>query len=123
MAELANPHDTEAAALLRAAQTDPYVMYLAVQRGAAAPVAVMLTAAAQATLTCRDRYAQDPEHAEQFAAWSARSFRKVTLKARPAQWQTLLAEHPHALAEVAGLQVACLPPSVRSQRPALLSKL
>ena len=122
--EIANPHDDPDAALLRAAQQDPYVMYLALQRGALAPLAVMLTAAAQATLACRDAFATDERFAADFAAWSAGSFRKVTLRARPAQWQTLLSEHAHALAgEEQSAQVACLPPSLRSQRPALLGKL
>jgi peptidyl-tRNA hydrolase len=98
---------------------DPLVMYLVVQREAPLPLSDALAGAARATLACRDRFAADDRWAPDFAAWQARSFRKVTLKARPGQWRRMRAELDHV---VAG-GVAALPPRRRSARERLLAQM
>jgi peptidyl-tRNA hydrolase len=125
MPVVANHHDDGDAALARsAAEADPYVMYLVVERTQAFSVTQALTLAAQATLACRDRFVADERHAEDFAAWERRSFRKVTLKARPGQWRTLLETLDCVVAgDSDGAGVACLPPVLRSERDPLLGKL
>jgi peptidyl-tRNA hydrolase len=124
MPVLANLGDDAAAAERRAAQDDPWVMYLVVPRNVAFTVEQSLRLAARATLECRRRFASDPRFRDDFAEWERRSFRKVTLKARPGQWRTMLAELPCAVVEEpGGAAVACLPPRLRSRRDPVLVKM
>jgi peptidyl-tRNA hydrolase len=102
-----------------AATDDPLVMYLVVPREAPRTLPEALAGAARATLACRDAFASDPRWAPDLAAWRARSFRKVTLKARPGQWRRLLEELDHVVAD----GVAALPPRLRSRRERLLAQM
>jgi peptidyl-tRNA hydrolase len=124
MPVLANLGDDPAAAERRAAQEDPWVMYLVVPRNVSLTLEQSLRLAAHATLECRRRFADDPRHRDDFAEWERRSFRKVTLKARPGQWRELLDSLDCAVVEEpGGAAVACLPPCLRSQRDPLLGRM
>jgi peptidyl-tRNA hydrolase len=124
MPVLANLGDDAAAAERRAAQDDPWVMYLVVPRNVALTFEQSLRLAARATLACRRRFAGDPRFDDDFAEWERRSFRKVTLKARPGQWRAMLAELACAVVEEpGGAAVACLPPRLRSRRDPVLAKM
>ncbi len=98
---------------------DPYVLYLVVPRSESLPLPAALAGAARAAIACRDRFAADERWAEDFAAWRARSFRKVTLKARPGQWRRLVDELDCAVVD----RVAALPPRRRSRRERLLAQM
>ena len=120
----ASTHDDPASALRRAAQADPYVQYLILPRRAqAAAPASLFQAAVRATIDCRERYGESPEHAANFSAWAERSFRKVCLRARESQWNQLLEDEDLVLAGGEDAVVACLPPILRSRRAPLLGKL
>ncbi|MBL8603634.1 MAG: hypothetical protein JNK72_17040 [Myxococcales bacterium] len=122
MGEYDNPRDDPDSSRARREQEDPYVQHLVVLRDPPRPLAVMLAAAVQAV--CRaQRFADDARYRDDYIAWSERSFRKVTLRAKASEWQRLSALDA-AFGEVDGVAVvAALPPVRRSMRPALLEKL
>src|SRR5262245_45879305 len=101
MATLPNPHDHDESAARRAAQEDPWVMYLVVRQEAPARRDEVFAAAAQGTMRCVDALADQPAWAEAFAAWGAQSFRKVSLRAREPAWARL-AEYDAGVGELRG---------------------
>jgi peptidyl-tRNA hydrolase len=115
-----NHHDLSAAALVRAAQEDPYVMHIVVRRASDASAEELCASVIRATLDCVERYEHDEAHAEMFAQWFALSFRKVTLRAKEGEWARLLEEFDGALDED---RVFVLPPVLRSSRDKFLAKL
>jgi peptidyl-tRNA hydrolase len=120
---LTNHRDSTADALRRATQEDPWVMYLVVQQEAAVRAEDLLIAATQATMRCVDTLQHEPRWAGSFAAWSERSFRKVTLRAKGAAWARIEG-YEGGTGEVDGVAVVrALPPRLRSEGDALLRKL
>jgi peptidyl-tRNA hydrolase len=108
----------------RRAQTDPWVMYLVVRSDLERTPAQVLVAAARATVRCADELAGSDAHREAFAAWSARSFRKVSVRAKAKQWERLLREYPGACDEGAGEGfVRALVPRRRSENDGFLRAL
>ncbi len=104
-------------------QDDPWVQHLVVLREPARPLVEVLAAAARAVCDCADRYANDPRFADDFRAWYARSFRKVTLRAKPGEWAKL-AGFPAGEGSARGvLLVRALPPVLRSRRDPFLARL
>ena len=93
----ANPFDSPEAALARATQADPLIMYVVVRRDAPATLAGLAEAGAAAVMTCADRFEHKPEFAEAFAEWRAKSFRKVVLRASAREWERLLSQEPCAV--------------------------
>lgn len=75
-----------------APEDDPWVQYL-VARRIGPTAAELAAAAASATVRCAVQFAGDPAFAEAFAAWRARSYRKVCLQARSAEWRRLITAH------------------------------
>jgi peptidyl-tRNA hydrolase len=108
-------------------EDDPWVQYLVARR--TEPTAAQLAAAAaSATVRCAVRFADDPAFAEAFAAWRARSYRKVCLQARAPEWRRLMAAHGDELvtageaADGAPL-VAAVAPRRRSDAGQVLGKV
>jgi peptidyl-tRNA hydrolase len=116
-----NKHDFEDAALLRAVQDDPWQMHLIVRKDREASAEELIAAAMRATLDCVEKYEEDPDHAEAFAAWFALSFRKVTLRAKEGEWKRLLEEQA-GVADRDEL-VFVMPPMQKSAREPFLKKL
>jgi peptidyl-tRNA hydrolase len=119
-----NLYDDEALALQRAAQEDPWVLYLVVRRAPTVSLEELLVAAARATVGVT-ALARDPAWAEAFRHWSARSFRKVCLRASEREWAALQ-ELPGFTVEGApgGAELLrALPPRLKSAREKLLVKL
>lgn len=107
----------------RAAQLDPWVMYLVVRYDEPARLDELLLAGARATMRCAEAYASTPTWGESFRAWSERSFRKVTLRAKGTAWGKL-AEYDGGVGEVRGAPVIkALPPRLRSECGSLLKGL
>ena len=107
----------------RAAQDDPWVMYLVVRREAAVPLEALLVAAAQATYDVTARLGDDPRHRDAFAAWSSRSFRKVCLRANEKDWPRVAALDGGDGAVAGTTVVRALPPRRKSEREKLLVAL
>ncbi len=118
-----NPRDDPDLVALRRAQEDPWVQYLIVCSDAPQPLAVTLGAVVRAVLDAAQRFPHDPRHAEAWAAWSARSFRKVTLRARGSAWQRCLALDAAVGRVGEEVKVLALPPVLKSQRDPFLAKL
>ena len=95
---------------------DPLRMYLVLRRGAIAELGRAGELAGAAAVACLRVFENQPEYAEEIAAWRERPG-KVCLRARTnAQWEQVLAE-PHTLAGTTeGEAVVALPPRRRSRR-------
>lgn len=107
----------------RAAQLDPWVMYLVVRSDEAVGLDELLLAGAQATMRCAEVYASTATWGESFRAWSERSFRKVTLRAKGSAWSKLDG-YDAGVGEVRGVAVVkALPPRLRSECGSLLKSL
>src|SRR5687768_11325234 len=118
-----NERDTPDQALARAAQQDPWVMYLVVRQDEPASAPGLFVAAAQATMGCIEAYETSAAWGAAFEAWSERSFRKVCLRAKGPAWAKLEAYDAGA-GRVRGVDVVrALPPRLRSERDALLRNL
>lgn len=104
----------------RAAQADPWVMYLVVRREVPVALEALLVAAARASFDVTARFADDPRYRDAFAAWSSRSFRKVCLRANERAWPAVAALDGGD-GEVDGASVVrALPPRRKSERDKLL---
>jgi peptidyl-tRNA hydrolase len=102
----------------RTEQADPWVMYLVVAKTAAGSRQALLTDGARAALAIEQQLAEDQAYRPAFDSWWEESFRKVSLRAKPSQWQ--------AIQELPGAsfgQVRALVPSKRSARDPILAKL
>jgi peptidyl-tRNA hydrolase len=120
---LTNHRDAPEQVLQRSAQQDPWVMYLIVNPEAPASLLELLLAATRATMRCSDTLGDHPAWRASFRAWSERSFRKVTLRARGAAWSKVQALEGGA-GEVRGIEVIrALPPRLRSECGPLLKGL
>lgn len=112
---LSNHRDAPEQVMLRAAQQDPWVMYLIVRQDAVFSPSELLLAAAQATLRCSLLFQHTPTWQESFRAWAERSFRKVSLRAREPAW-TKLAPLDAGTGQARGVDVVrALPPRLRSE--------
>ena len=107
-----------ASAHQRAAQEDPWIMYLIVRKDFTGSSEDLLVEVARAALQAERVFAEDPEHLDAFNSWWDESFRKVCLKATTAHWQVLAEELPSV---VNGAVLACVP-FQRSQASKLLKK-
>lgn len=108
----------------RAAQRDPWVMYLVVRSDLERSSREVLLAAAEATVRCWDTLAGAEPHREAFSAWSARSFRKVSVRAKGKHWDRLLREYAGACGIARGEPLVCaLVPRLRSENDAFLRGL
>jgi peptidyl-tRNA hydrolase len=107
----------------RAAQDDPWVMYLVVRKEHSAPLEALLVAAAQATVDAAARFAGDPRYRDAFAEWSSRSFRKVCLRANEKNWPAVLGLDGGDGAVDGTVVVRALPPRRKSDREKLLVTL
>lgn len=125
MAVWANHQDHDAAALARAAQADPWRMWLILRYKSALWSDLMPALAAQACLKLLHDPGLTDEQRHAVDVWKRVSFGKVTLRANEGQWQRLLAEVPGvAVAPAHGTDlIYATVPAPRSQRPALLGKL
>lgn len=118
-----NFRDTPESVAARREQDDPWVQHIVVLREPARPLVEVLAAAARAVCDCVDRYEGDPRFADDFRAWNERSFRKVTLRAKPAEWARL-SMFPAGEGRSRGeALVRALPPVLRSRRDPFLAKL
>jgi peptidyl-tRNA hydrolase len=98
-------------------------MYLVVRQDTPVSPAALMIAAAQATMRCVDTLQHDPRWAGSFAAWSERSFRKVTLRARGTPWARVT-ELDGGAGSTDGVEVVrALPPRLRSECGSLLRGL
>ena len=104
----------------RAAQDDPWVMYLVVRKEHSASVAALLVAAAQAAFDVTARFGDDPRYRDAFAEWSSRSFRKVCLRANEKDWPKVQALDGGEGAADGAAVVRALPPRRKSEREKLL---
>ncbi|MFO0557825.1 MAG: aminoacyl-tRNA hydrolase [Polyangiales bacterium] len=114
----------------RAAQLDPWVMYLVVRSDLDRTPAEVLLAAAEATARVVDELSDTDAHRAAFSEWSARSFRKVSVRAKGKQWERLLREHCACSPSAAALGfareeplVCALVPRKRSANDAFLRGL
>ncbi len=107
----------------RAAQDDPWVMYLVVRKEHTASLEGLLVAAARATFDVTARYASDPRYRGAFAEWSSRSFRKVCLRANEKTWPQVSALDSGAGSDAGEVVVRALPPLRKSERSKLLIAL
>ena len=107
----------------RSSQEDPWVMYLIARSDVTLSERAVLTAAVEATLRCVTRFAESPTWSEPFRAWTERSFRKVTLRARGSAW-TKLCAYDVGEGKVNGEPVVlALPPRRRSECDSLVRNL
>jgi peptidyl-tRNA hydrolase len=120
---LENHHDLDDAALRRAGQDDPWVMYLIVRRELNLTEAEIYGACAQATLSAVDELADDERYRAAFDAWFARSFRKVTLRASEREWARVAAFDAGVARAGGAAAVLALPPRLKSEREPELKKL
>ncbi|HEU4404187.1 MAG TPA: hypothetical protein VFS43_02670 [Polyangiaceae bacterium] len=120
---LTNERDAPDRVLARAAQQDPWIMYLVVRQDSPVSADELFAAAAQATMRCDEAYRPSEAWAEAFAAWSERSFRKVCLRAKAAAWAKLDAYDAGRGGAGGRDVVRALPPRLRSQCGALLRNL
>jgi peptidyl-tRNA hydrolase len=107
----------------RAAQLDPWVMYLVVRRERAASLDGLLVAAAQATDDATAGLAADPRYRDAFAEWASRSFRKVCLRANEKDWPRVAKLDGGDGAIDGEPVVRALPPRRKSEREKLLVAL
>lgn len=123
MSEHDDPRDHPDAIRARAAQADPWVMYLVARRERLPSYGETLVAGATAAVDCVRRYRDDPAWRSNFDAWLSRSFRKVCLRANEKDWARL-AEYEHGAGVVGDEpRVIALPPRQKSQRDKLLIHL
>lgn len=118
-----NPHDDPEAARLRAAQDDPWVMYMVVRRERVGSLAETLAAGAVSAARCVDRFRDAEAWRAPFDAWLARSFRKVCLRANEKDWARLDAYDAGESLVGETPAVRALPPRTKSQRDKLLVHL
>ncbi|MBI5105751.1 MAG: hypothetical protein HZB46_12375 [Solirubrobacterales bacterium] len=98
---------------------DPWVMYYVVRKDVPLTVEHAMALAGAAAVRCRDRFADDPDHREAFAAWHERP-RKVALRASAGE----LERFGGVLLETeAGPTLRALPPCRRSSAPEHLAAL
>ena len=115
--------DDDDQGLARATQADPWVMYLVACTDRPADRTALVLEAARATMLCVAAYAETPVWSGAFEAWSTRSFRKVTLRARGSAWTKLTALDA-AFAPTREAPLVCaLPPRLRSESGSLLRSL
>lgn len=111
----------------RAAQLDPWVMYLVVRSDLDRTPAEVLLAAAEACVRVVHERAATDAHRAAFSEWSARSFRKVSVRAKGKHWDKLLREYAPregAIATARAEPVVCaLVPRKRSTNDAFLKGL
>ena len=107
----------------RAAQDDPWVMYLVVRKEHSASLEGLLAAAARATFDVTARFADDPRYRDAFAEWSSRSFRKVWLRANEKHWPQVGALDSGEGRDEGEVVVRALPPQRKSERSKLLVAL
>lgn len=120
---LTNHRDAPEQVLQRAAQQDPWVMYLIVRQETPLSATELLLAATRATMRCADTLQHHPSWGDSFRVWGERSFRKVTLRAREPAWNKL-ASYDGGLGEIRGIEVVkALPPRLRSECGSLLKGL
>jgi peptidyl-tRNA hydrolase len=120
---LSNHRDEPEQVQQRAAQQDPWVMYLVVHQEGVFDLNELLLAATQATMRCADRWSQEPAWADSFRCWSERSFRKVTLRARGNAWARVQAMEGGDGEARGAVVVRALPPRLRSECGSLLRGL
>jgi len=118
-----NPRDDPDLVALRRAQEDPWVQYLVVCTDAPLPLAHSMGAVVRAVLDAATQFPTHPRYAEAWAAWSARSFRKVTLRAKGTAWQKVCALDAGVGAVDGVVKALALPPVLKSARDPLLAKL
>ena len=107
----------------RAAQDDPWVMYLVVRKEHPSSLEGLLVAAARATFDVTARFADDPRYRDAFAEWSSRSFRKVCLRANEKHWPQVAALDSGGGSDAGEVVVRALPPQRKSERTKLLVAL
>lgn len=107
----------------RAAQEDPWVMYLVVRKEHRASLEGLLVAGARATFDAAARFADSPRYREAFAEWSTRSFRKVCLRANEKSWPRVAALDGGDGEADGEVVVRALPPQRKSERSKLLVAL
>src|SRR3954451_11081507 len=108
-------------------EDDPWVQYL-VGRRTGPTAAELAAAAASATVRCADRFGDDPAFAHAYAAWRARSYRKVCLQARAPEWRRLITAHGDELVTAGSTPdgeplVAAVAPRRRSDAGQVLGKV
>jgi peptidyl-tRNA hydrolase len=118
MAVVGNRMDEAERAAARRQQNDPWVMYFVCPRRPERSSQQLLQDAAQAAVRCREMFRDHPDWTEPFRTWEQQSFRKVTLRARPAQ-----IERVQALDHAQAGEIICLPPRRRSEASEELTKL
>ncbi len=107
----------------RASQEDPWVMYLVARKAHGASLEGFLVASARATLDVVVRYSGDARYATACEEWSARSFRKVCLRANEKEWPRV-SELDAGVGEASGeVVIRALPPRKKSERERLLVQL
>lgn len=104
-------------------RSDPWVQHLVVLRADGLTAGAVAAAAASACVRCAHALAAHPAHVAAFAGWRRRSYRKVCLQARPAEWRRLLASEIAVTAAVDGALAAALPPRLRSAVPREVARL
>jgi peptidyl-tRNA hydrolase len=120
MARLNNLWDSDRLKDVRARQVDPIVQHIVVRKMSENPPAFADVAAdAARAVRQASRFAHDPEHADLYALWLARSFRKIALRATGGQFDRLVAAME---CEVVG-DVAALPPMLHSTRDRIFSQM
>lgn len=112
------PQDSEIRRRLRADQDDPLVMYFVLLKTTEASLAQIAANAARAAWRCADEMGQMEAHAADFDEWFEGSFRKVCLRAKAGQFNTVL-QMPH----VREGDIVCLPPQRAGARDAIFDKL
>lgn len=118
-----NPDDRDALRELRAAQEDPWVMYLVARRERLPTAGELLQAAAAATLDVSLRFTRDPKWTSHFTEWGSRSFRKVCLRASERDWKKLDTYDCGVGLARGEPVVRALPPRLKSGREKLLVEL
>jgi peptidyl-tRNA hydrolase len=99
-------------------------MYLVVRSDLSRTPAEVLLAAAEATMRAVVSLADTDAHRAAFSEWSARSFRKVSVRAKGKHWERLLREYPGACGSARGEPLVCaLVPRKRSDNDAFLRGL
>ena len=111
----------------RAAQDNPWVMYLVIRRERDAQVPFMQDVARAAALACvtvlnSEANQQDPLRQESIKQWLDHSFRKVTLRARGSRWQQLAALPGASAVNCEDVETLAFVPMRRSDRPRLLQQ-
>lgn len=102
---------------------DPWVMYLVVRQERLPSAGELFEATARAVVEVTRCHAHDARWQTAFETWSARSFRKVCLRAKERDWGKLeLFDHGDGVARGEAV-VRALPPRTKSGREKLLLAL